>query len=132
MRQVLAVAAVLLWVGGCATAESVRGAQGQGVKRTFRQPYDAVYSAVVSAASKRNLEVIEKDRASGRILLSSGASWTSLGEYIAVFVSRAGNRTTTVEVVSRPVLSTVTFPPNWPNLLFGDVEHELAAGRAQR
>lgn len=128
----LALAGVLLVAAGCASVETVRDAQGQGVKRTFRQSYDPVYGAVLAAASKRKLEVVEQDRAAGRVVLSSGASWTSLGEHIAVFVTRAGGRATTVEVVSKPMLSAVTFPPNWPGLLFGDIEHELAAGRAQR
>lgn len=132
MRRLFGAIIVLLLVAGCASVETVRDAKGHGVKRTFRHPYDAVYQATVNAASRRKLEFVEQNRATGRILLSSGASWTSLGERIAVFVSRSGDRTTNVEIVSKPVLASVTFPPDWPGLLFGDIEQELATVKAPR
>jgi len=128
---VLLLAAVLAG-SGCATVESVKEAKGQGVKRTYRQPYDLVYQAAVNAASKRKLEFVEQDRTAGRLVLSHGASWSSLGERIAVFVTRAGERSTVVEVVSRPVGGTITFPPDWPGLLLGDIEAELAEARKPR
>lgn len=132
MRRLFGAIIVLLMIAGCASVETVRDAKGQGAKRTFRHHYDAVYQATVNAASRRKLEFVEQNRATGRILLSSGASWASLGEHIAVFVSRTGDRATTVEVVSKPVLATVTFPPDWPALLFGDIEQELATVKAPR
>ena len=96
------------------------------MKRAFRQPYEVVYAAAMSAAARRKLEVIEQDRAAGRLVLSSGASWSSLGEHIAVFVSRTKDRVTSVEIVAKPVFSALAFPPDWPALLFGDIEEELA------
>ena len=75
---------------------------------------------------------MEQDPAAGRIVASSGASWTSLGERIAVFVTRASDRSTAVEIVSKPVGGAITFPPDWPSLLFGDIESELAEARKPR
>ena len=124
--------AALIVGAGCATADSVKDAKGQGVKRTFRQPYDLVYQAAVNAATKRKLEFVEQDRAGGRLVLSNSASWTSLGERIAMFVTRTSDRATVVEVVSRPVGGAITFPPDWPGLLFGDIEQELAEARKPR
>lgn len=131
MKRLVAVACAALLVG-CASVETVKEAKGMGIKRTFRQPYDIVYQSVLNAATKRKLDLIEQSRTAGRVVLSSGASWTSLGERIAVFVSRNSGRSTTVEIVSRPVLSGVTLPPDWPALLYGDIEHELAAVRKPR
>jgi uncharacterized protein YceK len=128
---VLALCAALA-LGGCATVDSVKEAKGQGLKRTFRQPYELVFQATLTAATKRKLEVVEQDRASGRIVLASGASWTSLGERIAVFIGRSGERLTSVEVVSRPRLAAITFPPDWPVLLFGDIEQELTEARSPK
>lgn len=122
----LALAAVIA-LGGCASTESVKQAKGKGIKRTYRQPADAVFQAVLAAAPKRKLELVEQDRAAGLIVLSSGTSLTSIGERIAVFITRAGERSTAVEIVSKPVGGVVTFPPDWPSLLFGDIEVELAA-----
>jgi hypothetical protein len=104
MMRWLAAAVAAAVVVGCASVDTVRDAKGQGVKRVFRQPYEVVYAAAVSAAARRKLEIVEQDHAAGRMVLSSGASWSSLGERIAVFVSRTKDRVTSVEIVSKPVL----------------------------
>ena len=88
MRKWLCVLCAAIVLAGCASVESVKDARGQGVKRAFRQPYEAVYQAVLNAAAKRKLELVEQDRAAGRVVLSGPASLTSLGERIAVFVTR--------------------------------------------
>ena len=129
MRTWLPGLCAAIVLAGCASADSVKQAQGQGVKRTFRHPYEAVYQAAVNAASRRKLELIEEDRAAGRLVLSGGGSWTSFGERIAVFVTRGNDRATIVEVVSRPVGGPITFPPDWPSLLFGDIDQELTVTR---
>ena len=120
------------WLAACASIDSVKDARGKGVKRTFKQPYDEVYAATLAAAARKKLELVSATRATGAILLSNGASLGSLGERIAVFVSRLGDRVTGVEVVSRPVVSTLSFPPDWPILLFGEIEEELATRRLRK
>ena len=129
-RAVLLVCAVMA-LGGCATpsVQSVKQTQGQGVKRTFRHPYEAVYPAVLGAITKRKLELDEEDRASGLVVASSGKTRTSLGERIAVFVTRNSDRSTTVEVVSKAAGGPLTFPPDWAALLFGDIDQELTVRR---
>jgi hypothetical protein len=134
-RDFLLRAAALAGCGSlaaCASIDSVKDARGKGVKRTFKQPYDEVYAATLAAAARRKLELVSATPATGAILLSNGASLGSLGERIAVFVSRLGERVTSVEVVSRPVVSTLSFPPDWPILLFGEIEEELAARRLRK
>ena len=126
-RGFLLALAAALALGGCASVESVKQAKGQGVKRIFRHSADVVFQAVLVVAATRKLELVEQDRAAGLIVLSGGASLTSLGERIAVFVSRASERSTAVEIVSKPVGGAVTFPPDWPGILYGDIEVELAA-----
>ena len=120
------------WLAACASIDSVKGARGQGVKRTFKQSYDEVYAAALAAAAKQKLELVSETRGNGTILLSHGTSVGSLGERIAVFVSRLGDRLTSVEVVARPVVSMVSFPPYWPSLLFGEIDEEMATRRLQR
>jgi len=123
----VALACAALLAAGCATVDSVKDARGQGIKRTYRHSYEVVYQAALVTASRRKLEVVEQNQPGGSMLLASGASWTSLGERIAVFIMRTGDRATTVEIVSRAVLPGVSFPPDWAGLLFGDIEQELAA-----
>lgn len=121
----LALAAALA-LGACASVESVKEAKGHGVKRTFRYSGDAVFQALLTIGARRKLELVEQDRAAGIIVFSSGASLTSLGERIAVFITRASGRSTALEVVSQPMGGALTFPPDWPAILYGDLEHELA------
>lgn len=117
---------------GCATIDNVKEARGKGVKRTFKYPYDEVFDAALNAAVKKKLEMISSARESGTILLSNGVSLSSLGERIAMFVTRVGDKGASVEVVARPVVATVSFPPDWPSLLFGEIEEELSARRLKR
>jgi hypothetical protein len=134
-REFLRHAVALVGCGplaGCASIDSVKDARGKGIKRTFKQPYDEVYVATLAAAAARNLELVSATQATGAILLSHGASLGSLGERIAVFVSRLGDRVTSVEVVSRPVVATLSFPPDWPILLFGEIEEQLATRRLRK
>ena len=126
----LVLLAALLFAG-CAT-EDIRTLQGQGAKRTFRYGFDDVYPAVMRSVERRKLEIVEQDGPSGRVVLRSGTSLTSLGERIAIFVTRTTPRTSTVEVIARPVVSTITFPPDWPALIFGDIEQELTVVRPPR
>lgn len=126
VRAVLLALVAALALGGCASVDSVKEAKGQGVKRTFRYSGDAVFQAVLTVGARRKLELVEQDRAAGIIVFASGASLTSLGERIAVFITRASERSTALEVVSKPVGGAVTFPPDWPGILYGDLEHELA------
>jgi len=127
-----AAAAGAGWIAGCATIDSVKDTRGKGLKRTFKHPSEEVFDAVMSAADRKQLEVVSSERGSGTVLLSNGVSLSSLGERIAVFVSRLSDRTTSVEIVARPVIATVTFPPDWPSLLFGEIEEVLAARRFKR
>ncbi len=123
----------IAWLSACTSIEAVKEARGKGAKRTFKQSYDEVFAAALSAAAKKKLETVSSARDTGTILLSNGASLGSLGgERIAVFVSRLSDKTTGVEIVARPVVATVSFPPDWPSLLFGEIEEELAARRLNR
>jgi hypothetical protein len=120
------------WLAACASIDSVKDARGKGLKRTFKYPYDEVYDAALAAAARKKLELVGATRTTGTILLSNGASLSSLGERIAVFVSRLSDRATSVEVVSQPVVSALSFPPDWPILLFGEIEEDLAARRLRK
>ena len=116
-------------VGGCASTETVKEARGQGVSRTYESGFDTVYDAALAAAKTRELEIVESDRPSGRIVLSHGVTWLSWGERIAVFVKSTSSRTTGVEVVSKPVMSPLNFPPDWEKILLDQIGIELRRKR---
>lgn len=124
--------ALLPLFAACASDETVKAARGQGVKRVFKQAHDDVFAAAVAAAEKRQLEVVSSDRDSGTIVLNSRPTFSSIaGERISIFVARLRDRTTSVEIVSRATLA-VSLPRDWPVLLFGEIEEELATRRLKR
>ena len=126
IRMLLACASALL-LGACASTETVKESQGQGVTRVYPAAYEPVFSATLAAAKAKELDVVESDKAGGRIVLSHGVTLMSWGERIAVFVKPAGAGSTQVEVVSKPVMSPLNFPPDWQKILLDQIDVELHA-----
>lgn len=127
--SILMIAFVAAIASGCASVETVQEAKGQGLTRTFPQAYEPVFNATLAAAITRKLEVVEADKINGHLILSNGISLRSLGERIAVFVRYVAVNRTAVEIVSKPVLSPLNFPPDWQQILFDQIEAELKAGK---
>lgn len=115
--------------GGCASVDTVREAQGEGVSRVYQAAYEPVFKATLAAAQTRELEVVESDKAAGRVILSHGVTWWSWGERIAVFLKPRTETTTAVEIVSKPVLAPLNFPPDWQQILLEQIEVELRSGQ---
>jgi len=124
-RLLLLLPVLIFMASGCASTETVKEAQGQGLSRAYQATYESVFQATLDAATARKLELVESDRSSGRIVFSHSVSLWSWGERIAVFVRSTGPATTVVEVVSKPVLSPLNFPPDWQHILLDQIEAEL-------
>ena len=114
---------------GCASTETVREAKGQGVSRIYQYAYEPVFNAVLAAAKTKELEVVESDKSSGRLVLSHGVTLWSWGERIAVFVKTVTTDTTEVEIVSKPVMSPLNFPPDWQQILLEQIDVQLRTGK---
>ena len=127
MKCVPARIAVLLAVvvAACASTDTVKESQGQGASRTYASAYDRVFDAATAAAKAKELDVVESDKRSGRLVLSHGITALSWGEHIAVFVKALTPDTTQVEVVSKPVLAPLNFPPDWQTILLDEIATEL-------
>lgn len=109
---------------GCASTETVKDAKGQGERRVYQYNYERVFDATLAAAKAKDLEVIETDRTSGRIILSHGVTLLSWGERIAIFLNRT-DKATEVEIVSKPVLAPLNFPPDWQKILLDQIDVQL-------
>lgn len=127
--SIVVIAFLALLLGGCATSpetvKAVKAAQGQGVTRVFQATPAQVHGAVLAAAKAKGLEVVEDDAAKGELILSHGTTALSWGEKIGVFLKPAGANGTSVEVVSKAVMETLNFPPDWPNILLDQIGAEL-------
>lgn len=130
--RVALITFLALLMAGCAspkTVQEVKAAQGQGVTRVYQAAPAAVHAAVLAAAKAKKLEVVEDDAAKSRVILSHGVTALSWGEKIAVFLKPSGTGSTQVEVVSKPVMETLNYPPDWPKILLDQIDVELKGGK---
>jgi hypothetical protein len=127
--SIFAMLALAFLFGGCASTDTVKEARGQGDSRTYPYAYEQVFNATLAAAKTKGLDVVENDKTGGRLMLSHGVTWLSWGERIAVFFKAASPKSTEVEIVSKPVLSPLNFPPDWQQILLQQIDHELRAGK---
>lgn len=125
--SVFGIFLLALFLGGCASTETVKDARGQGSTRTYQYAYDPVFNAALAAAKAKELEVVESDKSGGRIMLSHGVTLWSWGERIAIFFKSVSPKATDVEIVSKPVLSPLNFPPDWEKTLHDQIDTELRA-----
>lgn len=128
-RSLFVICLIAIFAGGCATTETVKEAKGQGVTRTYNYGYEPVFDAVIAAAKTKELELVESDKSSGRLVFSHGVTLWSWGERIAVFVKALTTETTEVEIVSKPVMSPLNFPPDWQNILLNQIEVQLQSAK---
>ena len=124
MKRLLAIALGICLLTACASIETVKEAKGEGSK-VYNYPLNKVHSATLSTARKQELEILEANESEGRVLLSHGVTLLSWGERIAVFLKRVSNGATEVEIVSKPVMAPLNFPPDWVSLLFSGLDEEL-------
>ena len=115
----------LMIASGCATTETVKEAEGEGVSRIYQYEYMPVYQATLKAAKAKELEVVESDEKTGHVVLSHGVTLWSWGERIAIFVKPVNDASTEVEIVSKAVMSPLNFPPDWENILLDQIATEL-------
>jgi hypothetical protein len=127
--SILVITFFAVVAGGCASTETVKEAKGQGVSRTYPYAYESVYNATIAAARTKELEVVENDKANGRLIFSHGVTWLSWGEKIAVFVKALATTSTEVEIVSKPLMSPLNFPPDWQQILLDQIDVELHVGK---
>lgn len=120
-----AICMLAILAPGCASVDTVKEAQGEGVSRVYQEAYEPVFNATLAAAKKKELEVVDSDKQAGRLILSHGVTWLSWGERIAVFFVAKTPTTTAVEIVSKPVMSPLNFPPDWQQILLEQIEVEL-------
>ena len=127
MAKILKLALLAILLTGCATTDTVRQEKGEGDKQLFDHTYDAVFDATLVVAGKQGLELVEQDRDNGTIMLSHGVTLWSWGERIAVFIKKMSTTQTEVEIISKPIMAPLNFPPDWVNRIFDEMDRELGA-----
>lgn len=127
------VGGLLLALGGCATAETVRDApMSSGTARSFAASYDRTTAATLDALRQFNVNITStQEQPTGLlILVTKSLSAFSWGEVGRVAVERSAAPPTTVRVVweKRSQLQiTGTGETAFSNELFDGIQQKLAA-----
>lgn len=129
MYKLTVILLTIVLAVGCASTETVKQAKGEGDRKAFNYPYESVYDATLTVAGKEKLKVVEEDKAKGEIILTHGVTWGSWGERVAVFLYRISESATEVEIISKPVMAPMNFPPDWVTKLFDGIQNELQTAK---
>lgn len=119
------VGAIVFTLQGCSTLGDARRAEGQGIARTYPAPVEKVWDATIAVLKKLDLDVATENRETGYILAQRGLTPLSYGENVAIFVRKKTDKSSEVEVVSKRVLATNIFAPDWTNDIHGGLSERL-------
>ena len=117
--------ALVALMSGCSTLANTRSAEGTGKKVTYAKSADEVWPVALLALQDLGLDVIETNKAQGYILAKRNMSVFSYGENVAVFVRPASVGSSNVEVISKKVLATTVFAPDWTEDIFKQLNTRL-------
>ncbi len=129
MKKLLSIAFVLLGAllaSGCASMADATAARGTGTTRTYSQPYDTVWDALLTSIKETDLEIVSQNKDTGTLLAKRSMTAFSYGENVAIFVDRVtGAVSTRVEIVNKRVLATNITAPDWDTRLFKALDDRL-------
>ena len=125
MKRYLYIFALIFILGlqGCTTLADARKAQGEGVVKVYKADVDKTWQKTLQVLSKLKLDVATENKSEGYILAQRGMGvfQLSYGENIAIFLKSKAAGETEVEVVSKKVMTTNIFAPDWAV----DIHNEL-------
>jgi hypothetical protein len=113
----------ILGLQGCTTLADARKAQGEGVVKVYKADVDKTWQKTLQVLSKLKLEIATENKSEGYILAQRGMGvfQLSYGENVAIFLKSKAAGETEVEVVSKKVMTTNIFAPDWAI----DIHNEL-------
>ena len=113
----------VLTLQGCTTLADARKAEGEGVRKVYKADIETTWKKTIQVLGKLNLDVATENKQEGYILAQRGMGvfQMSYGENIAIFLKPKTATETEVEVVSKKVMTTNIFAPDWSD----DIQKQL-------
>ncbi len=114
-KRLFLVLLSVAFLNGCTTLADARKAEGEGVRKVYRADIDTTWKKTIQILSKLKLEVATENKQEGYILAQRGMGvfQMSYGENVAIFLKSKNTTETEVEVVSKKVMKTNIFAPDW-------------------
>lgn len=120
---------MLLLVGlaslGCTTMKNVETAEGTGHKKVFNSSFDSVWTATLLTLGTLPLNIEKNSKKEGQILAHRTVTVTSWGENVGIFIRKFSNTSTSLEVVSKKVVSGNIFATDWSQEIVEKVSSRL-------
>jgi predicted small secreted protein len=125
--QLVLLSLVLLSVAvtGCNTMDDAVQAKGTGETVNYQASFDQMWAAIPEVIGALDLKLVSMDREKRMILARRGMTGWSYGEDVAIFVEEVGQGKCSVEVVSKKVMTTNVFAPNWANHIFKLLDNQF-------
>jgi len=123
-KTVLVLVVILtVFCSGCASLSSTLADKGNGTSKTYQVPVDKLWAEMPTVINHVGLEYVRSDLKERYILAERKASVNTWGEYVAIFFTPEGQRTT-VEIVAKPVLYTNVASAywTWPDTIFKEMD----------
>lgn len=121
----LAWAVSLAVLAGCSTLSDTKRAEGSGKQQLYSKSFAEVWHVAELSLQDLGLDIIEKNKSAGYLLAKRNMTIGSYGENVAIFVKSSGPNSTRVEVVSKKVLATTIFAPDWTDKVFSRIDARL-------
>ena len=114
-KRLFFVILFVLTLQGCTTLADARKAEGEGVRKVYKADIETTWKKTIQVLGKLNLDVATENKQEGYILAQRGMGvfQMSYGENIAIFLKPKTATETEVEVVSKIVMTTNIFAPDW-------------------
>ncbi len=129
MKITISALFVSLFLISCTTMKAVENAEGTGLKKEFTVNYDTVWNTTVSVIKDLPLTIEKNNKEEGQILARRGASLISWGENVGVFVKKVSKNSTTVEVVSKRVVTPNVIAKDWSKVIIEKLSENLPSAK---
>jgi len=86
---------------------------GDGSKKTYKASYDEIWISVINIVNSTKLNIAKGNKETGKIFARQGATSWSYGEDVGIFIKPIDLDRTSVEIVSKRVMSGNFLATNW-------------------
>ncbi len=126
MKKIISILSFLtLFTTSCTTLEGVANSRGSGTKAEFNKPYDQVFEAAEDSVRSLSLSLAGRDKNKGQILAHSPLNLMTAGENVAIWITRNGSNSTTVEVISKRKTYASILTINWEQRVIQQIHRNL-------
>jgi hypothetical protein len=118
-------AAVLVLSSGCSTLSDVQKSEGTGIRQQYNASFDNSWRASRDALIELKLDLASENKKEGYMLAQNGLGAFSYGENVGIFVRKISEAVTSIEVVSKKVVATNIFAPDWTKDIFAKIDSKI-------